>query len=126
MDTMEYERILRRMEKTQPMPEALYLHDKAVDHYEIDKAKSIVARWAQEHPERSADNVGDKLPSIACTTYADYLGTFRDFQFYVETDKQNGCVGTITAKRNDGCAIVGEPRHFGLIIDSILSITNGW
>lgn len=66
----------------------------------------------------------DKLPSIAwCTTHAHYLGTFRDFQFYVEADKQNGCVGTITAKRDDGCAIVGESRHFGLIINSILSIT---
>ena len=51
MSAREYERILHRMEKTQPMPEELYLHGKAVNHYEIDKAISIVEQWKSEHPE---------------------------------------------------------------------------
>ncbi len=58
MSAREYERILRRMEKTQPMPEELYLHGKAINHGEIDKAISIVEKWAREHPEEVINESG--------------------------------------------------------------------
>lgn len=68
MSAREYERILHRMEKTQPMPEELYLHGKAVNHYEIDKAISIVEQWAKEHPEKKRktykEDFLEKFPEV--------------------------------------------------------------
>lgn len=55
MSALEYLQVLLRMERTRPMPEELYVQDKAVCHREYEKAIATVQEWAENHPEGSEE-----------------------------------------------------------------------